>query len=94
MRSDEIEAALQALLGSAAGGTGLVVTVRRHDEYEILLSRISELEQQIRDKQQEVLRMQSYAVRYIETLDELKLCKKALSKAGLDTSFIRSLGRR
>ena len=37
MQGDDIEKALQELLGASAGPSGLVVTLRRHEEYELLL---------------------------------------------------------
>lgn len=93
MVSDEIEAALRNLLGEAAAPPGLIITLRRHDEYELLLQRIAELDAQLKEKNHEVHQMSMYAVRYLSAVDELKICKKLLTRAGVDTSFLRTLDR-
>ena len=91
MRSDEIEEALRMLLGPAAGPPGIVLTLRRHDEYQLLLDRIAALEKEKRDLQIQVYQMQDYPRQLLVALDELRLARKLLQKNFIDTSFIRSL---
>lgn len=90
MRSDEIEEALQELLGPFAGSQGLVITLRRHDEYQLLLERIQSLEVDLQHKNQELLRMASYPVMYLEVLDELRSAVRLLQALGQDVSWVRS----
>lgn len=91
MRSDDIEKALRELLGASSGPSGIVVTLRRHDEYELLLERIKALEAENRSLDQQVHQMAQYAAMYIHSLDELRICRRHLQKLGVDTSFITSL---
>lgn len=69
------------------------ITLHRPEEYAAYERRISELEEQVRKKQLEVYQMQAYGDQLLRALDELRVCQKAMNKAGLDTSFIRSLRR-
>lgn len=69
------------------------ITLHRPEEYAAYERRISELEEQVKKKQMEVYQMQGYADQLLRALDELRLCQRAMKKAGLDTSFIRSLRR-
>lgn len=95
MNGDEIEKALQSLLGASEGGQGLVITLRRHEEYEVLLGRIAALEEEKFRLSQDVSRMSSYAELYLRALDELNICVRRMHSAGLDTSWVSSIrGRR
>lgn len=94
MRSDEIEIALQDILGRPGGSQGLVITLRRHDEYEQLILRIRALEAENRSLQSQLMSMSHYPTLYLQALDDLKLCRKVLSRSGQDCSFIVSLRRR
>lgn len=91
VKSEEIEEALQDLLGPFAGPQGLVITLRRHDEYEVLIERIRVLEADLQRKDREILQMSSYPVMYLSALDELRYAVKMLDSLGEDTSFVRSL---
>lgn len=94
MKSDEIEEVLQQLLGSAVGPPGLVITLRRHDEYDLLLTQIAALEKKCRDLDYQLHRMSLYPVMYLQALDGLKMARKLLDKLNIDTSFMCSLNRR
>lgn len=91
VRSEEIEEALQELLGPLAGPQGLVITLRRHDEYQLLIERIRALEADLQRKDREILQMSAYPVMYLSALDELRYAVKMLDALGEDTSFVRSL---
>ena len=90
MHGDLIEEELQDILGAAAP-PGIVITLRRHDEYEKLIERIRSLEADKRSLNSQLASMSMYPVLYIQALDELKICRRALQQAGLDVSFIQSL---
>lgn len=94
MNGDEIEKALQELLGASSGSPGLVITLRRHEEYEVLLGRINALEEEKTRLKQDVSRMSSYAELYLRALDELKICVRHMESAGLDTGWISSVRAR
>lgn len=92
MTSDAIEEALHTLLGGdCAASPGLVITLRRHDEYERLILRIRALEGRNEDLDRQLRSMSAYPVMYLQALDDLKLCVRMLRRAGLDTSFVQSL---
>lgn len=93
MTSDAIEETLRQLLGSSAGSPGMVFTLRRHDEYDLLLTRISELEALVRQKDSELRSMSMYAPMYLSALDELREACRLLRRLGVDTSFVRSFRR-
>lgn len=67
------------------------LTVHRPEAYHAYERKIAELEKQLDAKQYEVYQMSLYADRYLMALEELKHCQKLMKKAGIDTSFIRSL---
>lgn len=90
VRSDEIEEALQELLGPFAGPQGFVITLRRHDEYQVLIERIQALEADLRRKELEIHRMASYPVMYLEALDELRFAVRMLESLDQDVSWVRS----
>lgn len=94
MRSEDIEIALQDILGRPGGSQGLVITLRRHDEYEQLILRIRALEAENQGLQSQLMSMSHYPTLYLQALDDLKLCRKILSQSGEDCSFIVSLRRR
>ena len=91
MRSDAIEQALHDILGDSAGPVGLVVTVRRHDEYDLLLQKIALLEDEKRRMDVDLHTMSMYAQQYLRALDELRVCSRLLLHYGEDVSFITSL---
>lgn len=90
----EIEETLQRLLGDAAGPQGLVITLRRHDEYEALLTRLQELQDKYDKLDREYYRMSQFAVQYLQCLDELKIAVRMLEEAGLDTRWCDTLRTR
>lgn len=89
--SDQIEEALQRLFGDAAGPPGLVITLRRHDEYQMLLDKIDALQRRCDRQQQDITSMSMYAQLYLRALDELREARKLLVASGYDVSFITSL---
>lgn len=91
MRSDDIEKALRAILGASSGSEGLVITLRRHDEYEALIERIQALEKENYNLQGQIRTMSEYASLYLAALDELKYCRDILRKMDVDTGFITCL---
>lgn len=94
MRSDDIEKALQELLGASVGPLGIVVTLRRHDEYELLMERIKALEVENEKLRMQVVQMRVYPELLLTAMDELRHARKLLDKLGVDTSFISSLKAR
>lgn len=94
MTGNEIEKALQELLGASASPPGLVITLRRHEEYEALIGRINALEGEKTSLKLEVSRMSSYAELYLRALDELKIAARSLEGLGVDTSWITSIKTR
>lgn len=93
MQSDAIEKALRSLLGDSVGPEGIVITLRRHDEYDALLSTIDSLRSENERLQQELTRMSTYAHMYLSALDDLREARRQLRQLGADTSFIKSLTR-
>lgn len=93
MTGNLIEEELAAILG-AASPPGLVITLRRHDEYEKLIERIRELESDKRSLGSQLHRMATYPVLYLEALDDLRTCCDLLRAQGVDTSFVRALRSR
>lgn len=91
MRSDDIEKALRAILGASSEAEGLVVTLRRHDEYESLIERIHALEKTNDNLLGQIRSMSEYANLYLVALDELKFCRDTLAGLGIDTGFITCL---
>lgn len=91
MRSDDIENALQELLGASVEHQGLVVTVRRHDEYEALIERMRGLQKENESLKNQVLNMAEFANLLLTAMDELRICRKHLDRLGIDTNFITSL---
>lgn len=94
MRSDDIEKALQELLGASVGPLGIVVTLRRHDEYELLMERIKALEVENEKLEGQLMQMRVYPELLLTAMDELRHARKLLDKLGVDTSFITSLSAR
>lgn len=92
MKSDQIEEALQRVLGDAAGPPGLVITLRKHEDYERLLRVIDDLQELNERLRADISRMSGYAQLYMRALDDLRDCKRRMEHAGMDTSFIISLG--
>lgn len=90
LKSKEIEEALQRALGDASGPQGLVVTLRRHEDYERLLLVIDDLQDLNSRLKADLQRMGDYAHMYFRALDDLRLCRREMERQGLDTSFITS----
>ena len=90
MHGDIIEEELQSILGSAAP-PGIVITLRRHDEYEKLIERIRSLEADKEALDRQLHTMSLYPVLYLQALDELRECRRILQRLGVDCSFIESL---
>lgn len=90
VKSEAIEAALREILGPSVGSEGLVITLRRHDEYEVLVERIQALEAELARKDRELQRMASYPVMYLETLDEFRYAVRFLEALDQDVSWVRS----
>lgn len=67
------------------------LTIHRPEAYSAYERKIAELEKQLDAKQYEVYQMSLYADRYLRAMDDLNHCQRIMKKAGLDTSFIRSV---
>lgn len=67
------------------------ITIHRPEVYTAYEQRIAELQAQAKKAEQDMYRMSLYADQLLRALDELRRCQKMMQKAGLDTSFIRSL---
>lgn len=93
MTSNEIEEALQRILADSAGPPGLVVTLRRHEDYERLLLVIDDLRELNDRLRADITRMGHYSQLYMRAMDDLRVCKKLMDRAGLDTTFISSFSR-
>lgn len=93
MTSNEIEEALQRILADSAGPPGLVVTLRRHEDYERLLLIIDDLRELNDRLRADVTRMGHYSQLYMRALDDLRDCKNIMDRHGIDTSFIISFRR-
>lgn len=91
MTGDQIEEALQRALDGSAGHPGLVVTLRRHEDYERLLLILDDLRELNERQRTDISRMSSYAQLYMRALDDLRECRRQLESHGLDASFIVSL---
>lgn len=91
MQSEAIEKALRGVLGASSGSEGIVITLRRHDEYEALLETIEMLNQDKLSLQQQIRGMSEYANMYLAALDELRFCRDLLNGLGVDTGFITCL---
>lgn len=91
MTGDDIEKALQAALNGSAGSPGLVVTLRRHEDYERLLLILDDLRDLNDRLRSDISRMSGYAQLYMRALDDLRECRRQMEAYGLDTSFIVSL---
>lgn len=71
----------------------LHITIHRPEAYTAYEQRIADLQAQLKKREQDVYQMSLYAEQLLRALDELRHCQKLMKKAGLDTSFIRSLRR-
>ena len=91
VKSEAIEEALQELLGPFAGPQGLVITLRRHDEYQVLIERIQALDEELERKGRELSRMASYPVMCLEVMDELRVAVRKLQALDQDVSWVRSI---
>lgn len=67
----------------------LDVTLRKAEEMTSLETEIERLHKALEQKDEEIRRMSEYAAISIRYLDQLKLARQLLDKAGLDSSFIR-----
>lgn len=70
------------------------ITVHRPEVYAAYEQRIAELQAKAKKAEQDMYRMSMYADQLMRALDELRHCQKLMKKAGMDTSFIRSLRNR
>ena len=70
----------------------LDVTVRNADEMSEQEQEISRLLRVIKGKDMEIQKLSEFANLYLHSLDQLKLAKKMLDQAGLDSSFIKLRG--
>lgn len=69
------------------------ITIHRPEVYTAYEKRIEDLQAQLKKTEQDVYRMSLFADQLLRALDELRRCQRMMNKAGLDTSFIRSLRR-
>lgn len=91
MRSDDIEKALRTILGASSASDSIVITLRRHDEYEALIERIRALESDNASLRGQISSLSDFANQFLIAIDELRVCRAQLELLGADTSFITSL---
>lgn len=73
--------ALQRLLRPLEDGRmELVVTYRRHEDYEVYEQQLYELREQIRQLQRDIVTWTVMGNQYLSTLDELRRLQKILRK--------------
>ena len=95
LSSSELENFLDSLFGQRDLSDGhLVITVRQHSDMMRLVEKILQLQKEMDDLKMEKARFEGYSYAYLEALDQLRLCRKLMSAAGLDTKFITVLNRR
>lgn len=99
--TEENEAALRklalALLERPAGKEGppeIVVTYRKHEDYEKFVHQISELQEELAKANYSIHQLALYAEENLHLYDQLRAAYKDMKKAGLDTSYLTSVSRK
>lgn len=69
----------------------IVITYRKHEDYERMIRQIAELTEQLRIAQNQVSVLSNYASENIRLYDQLRFAYNAMVKAGMDVSFITSI---
>ena len=94
---EKLQALALSLLTKRPAGEGvcpeIVVTYRKHDDYERFVRQIAELQQQVKQAEYQAARMSLYAEENFQLYDQLRQAYKDMQKAGLDVSYITSVGR-
>lgn len=72
----------------------IVITYRKHEDYENFIRRIAELELQLKEAQYQAARLSLYAEENFVLYDQLRQAYKDLSRAGMDVSYITSVRRK
>ena len=88
------EIALSLLTQKPAGEGGppeIVITYRKHEDYENFVRQIAELQKELKDAQIQVSRLSTYASENIRLYDQLRYAYNDMVKAGLDVSYITSV---
>ena len=69
----------------------IVITYRKHEDYERFIREIAELTEKLKRAEQQVAVLSNYASENIRLYDQLRWAYIAMVKAGLDVSFITSI---
>lgn len=69
----------------------IVVTYRKHADYEKFVRKIAELQEQLERERYTAARMSIYAEENFRLYDQLRQAYAELKKAGLDVSYITSV---
>lgn len=69
----------------------IVITYRKHEDYERFIREIAELTEKLKRMDQQLAVMRNYASENIRLYDELRWAYTAMVKAGMDVSFITSV---
>lgn len=91
------ELALSLLTQRPAGEGGppeIVITYRKHEDYENFIRKIAELEMQVKEAQYQAARMSLYAEENLVLYEQLRQAYKDMQRAGLDVSYIKSVRQR
>lgn len=72
----------------------IVITYRKHEDYENFIRQIAELEKQVKEAQYQAARMSLYAEENLVLYEQLRQAYKDMQKAGLDVSYIKSVRQR
>ncbi len=87
-----------SLLTQRPAGEGspleIVITYRKHEDYENFIRQIAELEKQVKEAQYQAARMSLYAEENLVLYEQLRQAYKDMQKAGLDVSYIKSVRQR
>ena len=72
----------------------IIVTYRKHDDYEKFVHQITDLQEQLKQAQYTAAQMSLYAEENFHLYDQLRQAYRDMEKAGLDVSYITSVGNR
>lgn len=94
MTPREIEERLLSMFGQSIreeGAPELIITMRRHEDYEKLLFRIDELLEENRILKADTAKAINVWHDNLNLIDQLREAKRRMKRANMDVSFIRSV---